>query len=142
MHTESAISRGRTQEGLEKIFATRDLDELRCLTSTNAKRSAYNLMRVNWIFSGKTVEFRQHAGTVDADAVINWIKFVVILVEVAVREEENLRDLLWEEVDREEKQTPVSVYQFMRTFLGCPDVAEYYETRDNVGDTANIIPGS
>ncbi|EPE37132.1 hypothetical protein GLAREA_09295 [Glarea lozoyensis ATCC 20868] len=119
MHTESAICRGTTRQGLGKIFATRDLDELRQLTLTNGTRSAYNLMRVD-----------------------GSLAFVTKLVEVAVRDMENPRGMLWKEVDREEKQAPASVYQFMRTFLDCPDVAEYYAKRDNVGDTPNILPES
>ncbi|EHK96431.1 hypothetical protein M7I_7880 [Glarea lozoyensis 74030] len=77
---------------------------------------------------GKTVEFRQHAGTVDADAVVNWIKFVTKLVEVAVRDMENPRGMLWKEVDREEKQAPARGKSATTT-----DTEEYVRGVDSVG---------
>ena len=130
MHTESAIYRNTTRQGLEKILASPDLDTLRWMTLTSGKQSAYNLMRVNWVFAGKTVEFRQHEGTLDGEAVVNWIIFVVKLMEAATIIEENeLVKKLWEVVELEEKGKKVSVFHLMRTLLNCPEVADYYEIR-------------
>jgi hypothetical protein len=128
LHAISPLGYGTSRQGLERILTTTNLKELRVLTVTSGKQSAYNLCRVDWLASGKTIEFRQHAGTLDPDAVVSWITFVVGLVDTAMRIDEiQLADVLRGVVESEEGGKTVSIFHLMRTLLGCPDAADFYE---------------
>jgi hypothetical protein len=106
---------GTKRAGLEKILATTNLDELRKLTNTYGKSSAYNLGRVDWNGKGRTVDFRQHAGTLDPDAVLHWIAFVTKLVEIALNDD--IGTLVWHFVELERLGERFGIFQLMRRFL-------------------------
>ncbi|CAG8953843.1 hypothetical protein HYFRA_00006735 [Hymenoscyphus fraxineus] len=83
-------------QSLNKILACDDIQEIADLTAysrpeVDGARMAYN---INYLVSPqpgtigvegskKTIEFRQHEGTVDPRRVVNWIRFCVGLVEFA-----------------------------------------------------------
>jgi hypothetical protein len=60
------------------------------------------------------MEFRQQTGTIDPDTVINWIKFVVKLVEMAVNAETGALDELQLFVEAEEFGESLDIVQLMR----------------------------
>jgi hypothetical protein len=69
-------------DGLKIIFDTGDIDDLNTLMSPAYNKSAYKIEHL--IYSDtikRTVEFRQHEGTMHGTRVVEWIKTVVALVE-------------------------------------------------------------
>jgi hypothetical protein len=81
-----------------------------------------------------TIEFRQHAGTFDADKIDNCVTLVTRLVEVTrCFGVEDLEACLLGVVEREDDGQRITTSQFTTRFLGLPEVAEYYEEEKELG---------
>ncbi|KAH7330150.1 putative amidoligase enzyme-domain-containing protein [Rhexocercosporidium sp. MPI-PUGE-AT-0058] len=155
-HSKLAIklkARGMTaRDGLQRIYDTQDINEIvDILDSPKLKpgipfNQAYRLM--NLVEEGtadsyedfseaedskKTIEFRHHEGTFDAEAVDQWIRLCVHLVEFAEEvRPDRLRAWLEEHID-----TEFNVIQILEA-IKLPLAASYYEKK--LAERASLGP--
>lgn len=89
----------------------------------------------NLSYSGhykRTVEFRQHAGTLDPVAVNNWVKVCVGIVSfVSFNSKSFLTEFLFDHIQREEVKTQIDVLRLLSLIGldGLDSPAEYYRRR-------------
>ncbi|KAF7906687.1 hypothetical protein EAF00_000966 [Botryotinia globosa] len=81
-------------------------------------------------FGKRTIEFRQHPGTLDSESILNWVHICVKLVQKAclIKNEEELLEQLRTDVEKPvgfgDKNSVTTVDYLM--WLGCPSQAYYY----------------
>ncbi|CAG8977050.1 hypothetical protein HYALB_00005758 [Hymenoscyphus albidus] len=81
------LREGWRQRGLKTLLAARDektCQEICFLTRGFQERLSYNTRTLSWDKGIRTVEFRQHEGTVEAEEVFQWIKFAFKVDEKAL----------------------------------------------------------
>lgn len=71
-----------------------------------------------------TVEFRQHAGTTDPEAINNWVTFAIHLVKFSQTASSVMLDKLLEKAD-----SRAFGLQGLMRHIGCPQLWNYYGTR-------------
>jgi hypothetical protein len=69
--------------GMSGINACRTIDQVIQTLNGYSRDDRYYKLNLTAFWRHQTVEFRQHAGTVEADKAINWIKLVMAFVEKA-----------------------------------------------------------
>ncbi|CAG8950884.1 hypothetical protein HYFRA_00003101 [Hymenoscyphus fraxineus] len=121
---------GWRQRGLKTLLAARDektCQEVCFLTRGFQERLSYNTRTLSWDKGIRTVEFRQHEGTVEAEEVSQWIKVCIALVKFAVKVDEKALDgFLKRHVDDAlEDYTAIDLLKA----IGSADSAEYYEKK-------------
>ncbi|KAG9229264.1 putative amidoligase enzyme-domain-containing protein [Amylocarpus encephaloides] len=118
------------RDGLEAIFAAETQNDILNMFVRGAALG-YNLMNLRPLpeeLEKRTIEFRQHEGTVSVDAVLNWVRFCVGIVKFAGRVEDGeLAAFLRAHVDG---GTDFSIEDLLAV-MGIPEQAVYY------GDVAN-----
>ena len=70
-------------EGLKNVETAESIGQFIALFQCSTREVAYNLLNIvdtNPGYAKRTIEFRQHEGTLKADAFINWVKLVCALV--------------------------------------------------------------
>jgi hypothetical protein len=127
---------------LTKVDNMMDLYDATVPEHDDMKRGAYNihnLYRATNSYPGlktetkKTVEFRQHEGSIDPNAVANWARFCVGLVEFAEsRDSKTMKTFLDDYIHIHKDD--LSIMQITED-LGMPDIAQYYT--DCVQDNRN-----
>lgn len=138
----------RLSDGLSRIFEMRDINGLRDLIGHGWGGMAVNLSNLTTPFSDpykRTVEFRQHASTLNGDRVVAWVQLVAGLIEWCRDIEPVEYTLLMhssiEAQDRKESESP-AVWELLRT-VGLHEPAHFYESR--LGATGqeteeNVLP--
>ncbi|THV52977.1 hypothetical protein BGAL_0063g00350 [Botrytis galanthina] len=81
-------------------------------------------------FGKRTIEFRQHPGTLDSESILNWVHICVKLVEKAclIKNEEELLEQLRTDVEKPVgfgDENSVTTVDYLM-WLGCPSQAYYY----------------
>jgi hypothetical protein len=91
---------------------------------------------------GKTVEFRQHRGTLDGDETINWLLLCTRLVKLArVMDEDALSELVGEWINVLEVKGLDVLLHVVRHVIYLPEVADYYVKRGMVVDNdEKLVP--
>ncbi|RDW65265.1 hypothetical protein BP5796_09957 [Coleophoma crateriformis] len=129
------ITQQKREWGLEQILARRDVAELCGIMASQygpaIKCLPYHIQGLNprdtsagVEGSKKTIEFRQHQGTMDEEAVVMWVETVVLIVEFARDvEEERLMEWLREYIKLDERQ--FGVVRFLLA-IGASLQARYY----------------
>ena len=85
--------------------------------------TAYNLWNLENATAKRTIEFRQHAGTLDFPTVVRWVVLCCYLIELAcLVEPESLREL----VLKHSQQENFSILGLLRV-LGQGTVADMFE---------------
>jgi hypothetical protein len=121
-------------DGLKIIFEAGDIDVLNGLVESDYMKPAYKIEHLtieNTI--KKTVEFRQHEGTMDGTRVVEWIKTVVALVEWIIdvdstvlldflEEAASFEDACWPE----EEQPPYDIIDLFND-MGLVEQATYWD---------------
>jgi hypothetical protein len=83
--------------------------------------------------AGKTIEFRQHRGTLNGDEAIAWLRLCAGLFTLAQRlDEKTLQELL--EVWLDVLPNPDSLDYIIRNVICLPQVADYYRNREAIKD--------
>jgi hypothetical protein len=137
MKTRPVLQRMLNQDAVAVIFGYNDVvGEILPNLSTGANQFAYNLRNLRRTRRGstyqdkKTVEFRQHEGTLDPDRTIMWVRTVVGLVEVAaLASRADLMEFLAEhnKIEDEEKEV-IGVVELLE-LLGLVEPAAFYRIR-------------
>ena len=114
-------------EQIDRIFECQTGDHVISLVNDECPSygSAYNfwnLLSQHSRSSKRTIEFRQHEGTLDSKRVENWIKVCVRLVEVALHTEQHSMGRFLRSVVDEEDFTVVN----MLISIDLPRQAEFY----------------
>lgn len=161
LHVPTRQSSAREKADIEREFLTRALDEifeaelgdLQRLASFKGPRRegtdgrmAYNIKNLYDAPAGtlgepkskRTVEFRQHEGTMDPERVVNWIRFCAGLLEFAdTVKQETLRPFLERHLELPDATGPavLNMGQIL-TALGMYDIAGYYHNLVGVESTA------
>ena len=93
----------------------------------NGSKLAYNVSNLLGRESKRTIEFRQHESTLDANRIAAWIELCVALVEVPLRESrESLEALLRDHVDDTVEEFDVIKVLLV---LNLPVSADFYDAR-------------
>ena len=101
------------------------------LVQNGQKYHAYNFLHLNSSKGLKTVEFRQHEATINADAIIRWVELTCSLVDkahrFAVKDHLNVREME-AYINRMNSIPQSSIIELVES-LGLEDVASYYDGR-------------
>ncbi|KAB8302988.1 hypothetical protein EYC80_006297 [Monilinia laxa] len=104
---------------------------VRELDAHDIGRLSFNVqnLRVPYDSSKRTIEFRQHGGTLDPEAILHWVHICVKLVEKAclIADDDALHEQLRADVERSIGfgEDEVSLIDYLM-WLGCPVQAYYY----------------
>ena len=82
-------------EGIKIVETASSVEQLIGLFNAKDRQCAYNLLNMvetNSLLAKQTIEFRQHEGTLQPDAIINWVKFVCAMVRYCYYA--NINDML------------------------------------------------
>lgn len=119
-------------EFLERIIACVDQRKLfRELRAGQIGRLGFNINGLREpLGSKRTIEFRQHQGTLDPEEILHWIHICTKLVEKAcfIKDEEALYERLRNDVEKPigfGEENEVSTVDYLM-WLGCPAQAYYY----------------
>lgn len=119
------------REGLKSLLSLRGDTNCKdtCLLTQNLlwERLSYNTTPLKNPEGKRTVEFRGHEATLDAEEIVRWINVCTGLVEFAdTVKEEALDEFLWSHIDKNiEDYTVIDLLKA----IGCPDEAEYYDKK-------------
>jgi hypothetical protein len=123
------------QEIFEKIMNAQDLHEFKMIVSGQNMGMEYlnfsrffkvNFQNVDEDDVKGTIEFRQHAGTLDPKEIRMWVKFTGLLVcHAANMDVSTLRKLLVESV-MERDSNLLEPLRFMKSFIRDVEVVRYY----------------
>ncbi|MCJ1398463.1 hypothetical protein MMC11_001663 [Xylographa trunciseda] len=91
----------------------------------------------NIVMGKQTIEFRQHAGTLDADTICNWVEFVCALIRYSFRADH--RDNLTFLMNHLENfpETRYTIEDLMRK-IGVPHLFPWYRDNDKIRDRARV----
>jgi hypothetical protein len=125
------------QEIFEKIINAQDLHEFKMIISEDSQNMGMECITFSRFFKVNfgnvddddvkgTIEFRQHAGTLDPEEIRMWVKFTGLLVcHAANMNIDTLRKLLVESVTAKESNL-LDPRSFMKSFIKDVEVARYY----------------
>lgn len=138
---KSELEREYLTTALNSLFqaSSQELQKLagfKMSTERSDAKMAYNIKNLTDATSGllgvllskRTVEFRQHEGTVDPERVLNWIRFCVGVLEFSDEvEEESLLPFLHRHLELPDASGPAVLNMGeILTALGMYDIAGYY----------------
>lgn len=128
----SIINSWSVSEAVETIFATDSIEELEY--GFGGRRPAVNIrnLRNGGVPGKKTIEFRQHAGTLDPERVQAWIQTVGGVVEwcrrVTDTEYAELVEDSAEQQDQGDAYAPGTAVQLLKA-IGLKEPADFYRKR-------------
>jgi len=102
-----------------------EIDLIDLMNPKSGRECAYNFTNLeSGVGKGNklTIEFRQHAGSVDPRTIINWAKFVVALVEYSHKVSESQHVIFCVEKSQDPSYT---IFDLMTT-IGMGDLVEFY----------------
>ncbi|MCJ1245470.1 hypothetical protein MMC30_002674 [Trapelia coarctata] len=114
---------------LEQCASVEDL--VAVMNPNDGRECAYNLTNLRMRVPGEeklTIEFRQHEGSVNLQAIVNWTRFAVALVEFSHKVPESQHLILC--VDKS-KYPAFTIFSFLVT-IGRHDLIDFY--RQNIFD--------
>ena len=128
---ERRTTGNQMQDGLDVVYKTSDDDSssLLALFENDLSRGAYSLRCLdpeNDFGFKKTVEFRQHEGTIDGVQIASWIRVCVGLVEFADTVDDKFLEWFCRAHVRDEVED-YSIGMFLNA-VGLPIEAVYYST--------------
>jgi hypothetical protein len=140
-------------KGLEMIMGCKNLEEL-SLEFRTSRNSAYCLNKLLKIVdppqqtaatkkklvpwdakprTGKTIEFRQHRGTLDGDEIVNLIRLCAGLSQLAqVMKEESLMTLLRTWIQILPDANGLALDRILRYVVRLPEFADYYQNQERI----------
>jgi hypothetical protein len=124
-------------QGLKYIYAADNIAALNDMMKADAWKSAYHIGHIGTDLVGgtikKTIEFRQHEGTMHGNRIVEWIKTIVALMEwIADVEATPLMDFLMDAADFEdrcwpaEQRPPYDIIDLLND-IGLVDRAAYWD---------------
>ncbi|MCJ1462932.1 hypothetical protein MMC07_001536 [Pseudocyphellaria aurata] len=121
----SMIGQLETVDALVRQFHTVQVDEwgdpLDVIDAVPDRDMAFNFSNLQPREPYQTIEFRQHEGTLDSDAINHWIQLACSLVERSRTGQVHLGDLIQSHMD----DANYTVVDFLKD-LALPDLAEFY----------------
>ena len=111
-----------------KIRNTETVRELIQLLQGDEKYYAYNLLHLRSSKGLRTIEFRQHEATVNADAITRWVELTCGLVDKAHRFAVQGHGEIDAYINQMNSIPDLSIIELAKS-LGLEDVASYYEGR-------------
>jgi hypothetical protein len=104
-------SHAAARRGMAAVSACRTINEIiRCLNGADSS-SRYYKLNLTAFWRHRTIEFRQHSGTTDAEKAINWIELLMAFVEKAATSRPRARN-----EETMHVPAPVVFSQFFRVF--------------------------
>lgn len=88
--SNNVYCRTMTSVSLDRIQAALSFDQINTMTSSGAGDSRYRKVNMSAYMRHRTVEFRQHSGTSDANKVKNWVIICLKMVDLAKKEQFNV----------------------------------------------------
>lgn len=121
-------------DGLKIIFEAGNIHDLNSWVKSGERKSAYQIDHLTYQDTmKKTVEFRQHEGTMDGTRAVEWIKTVVVLMEFIMDVDTTvLMDFLLEAAAFEDRcwsEEEKPAYDIIDLFndIGLEDQATYWD---------------